>query len=214
MSSDPLGCCEETRSHIDFERALVSLDRAAAQRVLGSFCGTEGLSLATDHLIAPVMENIGRLWDEGHLSLSQVYMAGRLCEELITLDTAHNPPSESITVATVVLSDYHYLEKRLVDASLRAAGFAPIDYGRMDLQPLVDRVLKERPSVLMVSALMLPSALMVLSLTTQLREAKCSTKVIVGGAPFRLDPELWKFVKADAMGRVASDASALAREMQ
>jgi methanogenic corrinoid protein MtbC1 len=31
-------------------------------------------------------------------------------------------------------------------------------------------------------------------------------KVVVGGAPFRLDDQLWKEVGADAMGREASEA--------
>jgi methanogenic corrinoid protein MtbC1 len=59
--------------------------------------------------------------------------------------------------------------------------------------------------ILIVSALMYPSALKVLTLKSKLKEAQLDTKIIVGGAPYRLDKALWKNVDADAMGDAPMD---------
>jgi methanogenic corrinoid protein MtbC1 len=60
--------------------------------------------------------------------------------------------------------------------------------------------------VLLVSTLMLRAALQVRHLVRLLQSAGSPVRVVVGGAPFRLDPGLWKEVGADAMGFTASDA--------
>lgn len=56
---------------------------------------------------------------------------------------------------------------------------------------------------------MLPSALHVRDLVMRLKSARLDVKVVVGGAPFLFDPELWREVGADAMGRSASDAAGI-----
>jgi methanogenic corrinoid protein MtbC1 len=50
---------------------------------------------------------------------------------------------------------------------------------------------------------MLPSALKVKRIQEETKGLK--TKIIVGGAPFRLDPELWKEVGADGYCKDASE---------
>ncbi|MCA1788103.1 MAG: cobalamin-binding protein, partial [Desulfobacteraceae bacterium] len=54
--------------------------------------------------------------------------------------------------------------------------------------------------------LMLPSALKIQAVKEKLARIGCDVKLIVGGAPFRFDDQLWKKVGADAMCRDASDA--------
>jgi methanogenic corrinoid protein MtbC1 len=53
---------------------------------------------------------------------------------------------------------------------------------------------------------MLPSALRVKDVKQGFIKAGKEVKIAVGGAPFRLDPQLWKEVGADMGGRTASDA--------
>ena len=56
---------------------------------------------------------------------------------------------------------------------------------------------------------MLPSALQVREVRAGLWAAGANVRLIVGGAPFRLDAHLWQEVGADAMGRNAAEAVAL-----
>ena len=81
----------------------------------------------------------------------------------------------------------------------------------MSAADLAARALAARVDVLMVSTLMLRGALAVAELVRLLRAAGSGVRVVVGGAPFRMDPELWRGVGADACGATAAEAPALAR---
>jgi methanogenic corrinoid protein MtbC1 len=77
----------------------------------------------------------------------------------------------------------------------------------------VRRAGEDHLRILLISTLMLPSALHVRDLVARLKSASPDVKVVVGGAPFLFDPELWREVRADAMGRSASDASAIIEKL-
>ncbi|MGI9133538.1 MAG: cobalamin-dependent protein, partial [Rhodoferax sp.] len=80
------------------------------------------------------------------------------------------------------------------------------DYGRMDVQEVIDRAIADRLRVLLISVLILPSALKVKEVCQGLRERGADIKVVVGGAPFLFDAALWQEVQADAMGSSAAEA--------
>ena len=191
----------------EFEQALLSLDRLAARNILESGGSEKPLQLV-EKLVVPALERIGAGWEQGRVALSQVYMSGRICEELVDtllppdgLDRKNRPK-----MAIAVLQDYHLLGKRIVYSVLRASGFELLDYGRVDADDLVRRVRHDGVEVLLISVLMLSSALRVKDVRTKLQALGSDVKIVVGGAPFRLDDQLWKEVSADAMGREASEA--------
>lgn len=192
------------------ERALLALDRATVSRMLAEATGATSPLSAVESLVVPVLERIGVGWDAGRVSLSQVYMSGRLCEELVDamLPGADAPRKRSPPMAIAALEDYHLLGMRVVYSALRASGFALLNYGRTDLDTLVARVKADQIRILLVSALMLPSALRVKALCTRLRAEGCSCRIVVGGAPFRFDDRLWQEVGADACGHTAAEAIA------
>lgn len=111
----------------------------------------------------------------------------------------------------MVLGDYHELGKRIVYAVLRASGFELFDYGRLDVDGLVARAQADGVHVLLVSTLILPSALQVAAVSRRLRASNPGIRIAVGGAPFRFDHQLWREVGADAMGASAADAVGLLR---
>jgi len=193
---------------LEFEQALLSLDRLAARNMLLESGGAETPFQLVEKLVVPALERIGAGWEQGRVALSQVYMSGRICEELVdTLLPADglgrkNRPK----MAIAVLQDYHLLGKRIVYSVLRSSGFELLDYGRVDADELVRRVRNDGVEVLLISVLMLPSALQVKDVRARLQAIGSEVKIVVGGAPFRLDDQLWKEVGADAMGREASEA--------
>lgn len=192
----------------EFEQALLSLDRLAARNILLESEDSESSLQLVEKLVVPALERIGAGWEQGQVALSQVYMSGRICEELV--DTLL--PSDGLgrknrpKMAIAVLQDYHLLGKRIVYSVLRASGFELLDYGRVDVDDLVRRVRQDGVEVLLISVLMLPSALRVKEVRARLQAIGSDVKIVVGGAPFRLDDQLWKEVGADAMGREASEA--------
>lgn len=205
---------------VSFRAALETLDRLGAESVVNQALAHLTPILVVDQIVVPALEQIGLAWEQGDIALSQVYMSGRICEELVEQvlppsdpDRKHQPRS-----AIVVLSDYHMLGKRIVYSQMRASGFELFDYGRMDVDELVERVLADNIRVLLISVLMLPSALKVGQVCTRLKAAGLPVKVVVGGAPFLFDDKLWSEVGADAMGRNAAEAVTIVerwmREMQ
>lgn len=205
---------------VSFRAALETLDRLGAESVVNQALAHLTPILVVDQIVVPALEQIGLAWEQGDIALSQVYMSGRICEELVEQvlppsdpDRKHQPRS-----AIVVLSDYHMLGKRIVYSQMRASGFELFDYGRMDVDELVERALADNIRVLLISVLMLPSALKVGQVCARLKAAGLPVKVVVGGAPFLFDDKLWSEVGADAMGRNAAEAVTIVerwmREMQ
>ncbi|MBJ6798762.1 cobalamin B12-binding domain-containing protein [Geomonas propionica] len=186
------------------ESALVGMDRLAIQRIHAD-SGLSPLSFC-EQVIAPALAVIGEKWDRGELALSHVYMSGRLCEEFMeeVLGGRSGSAQERRRVALAVLEDYHLLGKRLVGFVLKGAGIPYLDYGTVNVQELVRRVQRDGVRVLLISALMLPSALKVREVRDALDRLGITCRIVVGGAPFRLDPALHREVGADLSCDTAS----------
>lgn len=193
----------------EFERALLSLDRSMAMALLTeSRAGLSPIQLV-EMLVVPALERIGVGWEEGRVALSQVYMGGRICEELVDTILPPADPNRTVDpkVAIAVIEDHHRLGKRVVYSALRASGFELLDYGHgVHVDDLVDRVLRDGVRILLISALMLRSALRVRDVRYRLHKSGSDVRIVVGGAPFSLDDQLWIDVQADAVGRNAIDA--------
>jgi len=169
-----------------------------------------------EEVMAPVLDRIGARWEKGTISLSQVYMSGRLCEQLLN-ELLPLPPTDTTSppkLAVVVFEDFHPLGKRILCSILRAGGYRFADYGQIGLEEVLARLRGDGIEILMVSTLMLASALRVRTLREKCNEQGLNVKLIVGGAPFRLDPHLWREVGADASSPSASGVIPLLQHLQ
>jgi trimethylamine corrinoid protein len=194
-----------------FEQALLSLNRVAARELYEEARQTHSALELAELLIGATLSRIGESWDEGRVALSQVYMSGRVCEELVGSITAVGENGRfHPTTAIAVLEDHHALGKRIIHSALASSGFKILDYGfGVSVDRLVERVRQDQVEILLISTLMLRSALRVEEVAKRLPD----TTIIVGGAPFLFDDQLWKNVGASAMGRNAADAIALVTQL-
>lgn len=189
------------------EDALLMIDREEAEKImLKAIKKGDPLVVASD-LIVQTLERIGAAWEDGSVALSQVYMSGVICEELVTRIF----PSQSLlkndlpAIGIAVFEDFHLLGKRIVYSSLRASGFDIIDLGNgLGTEQILQQVDEKQIKILLISVLMLLSAIRLKLLSPELK--KRNVKLIVGGAPFRFDSNLWKEVGADASGGNSADA--------
>lgn len=194
------------------EQALLDVDITALRAVLAQFHLVGSGLDPFETVLTPALESIGRSWEAGELALAQVYMASRLAERLIEEDLGVQIPLRRPhpPIAMAVLEDYHLLGKRLVLASARLAGWTVADWGvASDPQELARRAHREQVAVLMVSTLMERSARRVAGVVETLRALGADTRVVVGGAPFRLDPSLCAQVGAAGTAATASAVPAL-----
>ena len=189
--------------------ALLRLDTERVRRLLAELPAREGGLVPLEAVVTPALERIGRDWEEGRASLAQIYMAGRICERVVEgMLPAHRPnPGSRPRLAIGVLEDHHALGKRMVKSALHCAGYHLLDYGHgLSAAELVERALGDRIDVLLVSCLMLASAIRARQVVQGLNQAGSRTVVVVGGAPFRLEPGLWQEVGAQAMGTNSAEA--------
>ncbi len=196
-----------------FEQALLRGDRAAARAVIRDDLGDKDPVSVSEAVIVPALEHIGTSWESGTISLATLYLSGVLAEEVVAevLPNAR-PAAGGPGIAIVVLEDHHVLGKRLVLSALRSAGYAVEDYGHgLSPRDVVARCRAEEPRIVLVSTLMLPAALRVRDLSDGLAELGARPALFVGGAPFRMDPGLWREVGADGAGMNSTDALRLVR---
>lgn len=191
--------------------ALLSVDEEAAR---GAVTAADSLDAGLDgalETIVPALDRIGILWETGDIALSQFYMSGRIAERIV--DSLLPAPQAGVApqpkAAFAALEDHHSLGKRIVRAQLCASGWEIADFGRMEVEPLAARVARERIGILLVSTLLLSSALRVRDLRDALDRAAPGTRLLVGGAPFRMDAGLHRRVGADAAARDGREALAL-----
>ena len=201
-----------------FTEALLSVDKNRCDKLLQDFYSTNHSFVIVEEIISAALQNIGDGWEEGTVSLAQVYMSGIICEELF--ETYVQPNAEPIDgqcrAAMAVLLDQHALGKRIVLTIVKAHGYQVQDFGcGLNIEQLAELAQENDIALLLISTLMLHAALKVKELKAALSARGLRTKVIVGGAPFRFDPELWQRVAADGFCRNAVDAiEALKREVK
>ncbi|MCF8363960.1 MAG: cobalamin-dependent protein [Prolixibacteraceae bacterium] len=189
------------------ERALLMLDKQETKSVLDEALTLGSPIEVVGELVSLALRKIGDEWESGKLALSQVYMSGVICEELIDNVLPPNSAARKSQprMAIGVFEDYHLLGKRIVYSSLRASGFELSDLGGgLTIEKLVDVVNREKIKILLISVLMLPSALHLKGLKEKLNDQ--DVKIIVGGAPFRFDPTLCEQIGADAYGKDSAEA--------
>ena len=185
----------------NLERALLMLDKPASEKVFNDALAIGTPIEVVGELVSLALSRIGEDWENGKLALSQVYMSGVICEEIIDKVLPPQSPDRKAQpkMAIGVFEDYHLLGKRIIFSSLRASGFELSDLGGgLTIEKIVDFVQRDNIKILLLSVLMLPSALHVKALKDKLHNS--DVKIVVGGAPFRFDSQLWKEVGADACG--------------
>lgn len=197
------------RDRLRLERALRSGDRAAAERILDCLDGPALDAQALDDLVVPVILRLDGLWGDGAASLSEVYLATRLCAAIV--DDRRPAGLDSLRpdqprIAICMLEDSHALGMKMVLQVMRCAGYEVEDWGtRRTVDQVIDRVIQDGVEVLLLSVLMLRSALRVAQVRERLLQVGWHPIIVVGGAPFRLDRGLAAEVGADFVGMSASD---------
>lgn len=198
----------------NLEKALLELNEDLAEEIVFEAIKDDSAINVAGKYITEVLTKIGDSWEKGEIALSQVYMSGVICEKIIdkVLPPENPTRKNQPKIAIGVFEDYHLLGKRIVASTLRASGFELIDLGGgLAAQKVLEEVEKHKIEILMLSVLMLPSALKIKELMPEL--IKKDIKVIVGGAPFRFDENLAKEVGVDYCGNDSAEALAIVNQL-
>ncbi len=195
----------------NFYESLLLIDKLSAEEEILKFKDSTGTSLsnieAIENIIFPTLERVGTEWEKDVLSLAQLYMISKICENIVEDFLPKESPQRkgAPKMAIAVFEDYHLLGKKLVYSSIRADGYILEDYGHgLKVEDVIDKVRDQKLDVLLISTLMLASALHIKELIKKMGRAR--PKIVVGGAPFLFDDMLYEEIGADAMGKNSTDA--------
>jgi len=160
--------------------------------------------------LLPGLTTVGDKYENGEFFLPELFSAGEVAKEVVTVLAPYVKPGEATQKGTIVIGtvqgDVHDIGKNLVAATLQGAGYEVIDLGNdVPTGEFVDAVKRYHPNVLAMSALITTTMASMKTVIEGLESAELrdAVRVIVGGAP--LDDAYAETIGADAYGRDARD---------
>lgn len=170
------------------------------------------------NILEPILAEWGKLWMQGKLSLAHGYISGKVAEEVF-LHASQNKEfllSTGNKKGTIVLGniedDFHPLGRRLVQIFAQSAGWSIIDLGNdVPAEKFIEKALENSAGIVAVSAMMFTTAKNIARIRTGLEKQSLSGKIqlAVGGAVFKLRPELVSELGADGTAGNAIEAPEL-----
>ena len=164
------------------------------------------------NILQAVMGELGELWQNKQLALTQVVVAGMIAEdiaqEFLFIEEVQNSAEKPLVILGCIADDNHSLGKDLVKTFLSPL-FEVRDLGvNVTPERFLNAAVQENASVIAVSALMMNAVQNIKILRGLIDAEKWVTKplLVVGGAPFVLDPMLWERIGADVVISSAVEA--------
>ena len=160
----------------------------------------------------------GKLWMQGKLSLAHGYLSGKVAEEFYLIASTDETfrTNKSETKGTIILGniedDFHPLGRRLVGIYAQAAGWNIIDLGSdIPAEQFIEQAIAHRADIIAISAMMFTTAKNIIKVRQGIEQAGLSDKVkmAVGGAVFKLRPELVGEIGGDGTADTAINAPEL-----
>ena len=201
-------------SQILFE-AILTGHRSLANEIIDKWGKEHGYPSAVKDLLEPTLELIGKKWEAEQISLAIGYLAGKIAED--TLGKALElqqaiPLLKGPVVIGNIEDDFHALGRKMVGIFLQTAGWKVIDLGNdVMAEQFVNTALENKTRIIGISAMMFTTAQNILSVRKEItkRGLGGQIKLAVGGAVFKIRPELVKEVGGDGTATNAVDAPSL-----
>ena len=195
----------------EYNQAVFDTNRSKVSEII-ELALAKGLSPeeVVFNIIVPSLDSMMyRLVEKGEVNLAQHFFASQIASEL-TEELMGKFASAPEILATIVIGtspgDFHGLGKRIVSGCLKAHLMTVIDLG-LNVAPekFVEQAILHKANIIAISSMMYHTATGekgCLNVRKILNECQLESKIkiIVGGAPYRFDPELYSKVQADSWG--------------
>jgi methanogenic corrinoid protein MtbC1 len=199
----------------DCDRALEAVRATVEKGVTPEDVVFKVVLPAMDRMIKSVSEDLD-------VNLAQHFLTARIADavtaELIPKFKQAPEVAGRVVIGTAQ-GDLHTLGKRIVMGCLRARLIDVIDLGvNVPAERFVDEAVAHQAEIIGISALMVHTATGAngcrkVRQIVQERKLQDRLKIIVGGAPFRFNPEMYQAVGADAWAEDAVSASKVIKDL-
>ncbi|MFI2857187.1 cobalamin-dependent protein [Paenibacillus sp. JSM ZJ436] len=204
----------------DYLELLLQGKRREASSLIHGLLEREiGISALYKHIFQTVQYEIGRLWQLGRVSVAQEHYCTAVTQSIISSLYPHwmTVGSKGLTlVAACVGKETHEIGLRMVADTFELHGWDTYYLGA-DVPDfsLLQAIEKHDADVVAISATMTYHIHLVRDLIRKIRadERYKHVKIMVGGLPFNLDPNLWREVGADGCAPDAEATVAAAEQL-
>ncbi len=181
----------------------------------------EGISIKDIYLkvFEPVLHEIGRLWQTNKIIVAEEHYctaATQLIMSQLYPQVMNTGKSSKTIVATCIAGELHEIGVRMVADLFEMSGWNSYYMGANTPTSSIIETLKERNAdILAISATITTNIPSVRDLIEAVRKDSelNGLKIIVGGNPFFIDPDLWRRVRADGTAETAEKAVEMAEEI-
>lgn len=198
--------------------ALLARDQRRALTLVHE-AANDGIEVADLYLevFTPVLQEIGRLWHRGELSVGQEHLAttttqlamAQLHPRLVT-----SPRNGRVVVVAAVGGELHELGARMVADLFELEGWDSYLLGaNTPNDAVLETVERTRADVLALSVTLPTHLPLAAELVARCRRRGGDVAILIGGRPFALVPDLWEQLGADGTAGDARHAVQRATEL-
>lgn len=171
------------------------------------------------YIFQPVQYEIGRLWQQGQISVGQEHFCTAATQSLISrlyFRWLTQPNQGKRLVASCVGSEQHEIGLRMLTDVFEMEGWDTYYLGaNVPNESIVEAIKHHKCDVVAISVTMTYHIHLAKKLIEHIRSDSetADVKVMVGGYPFNIDNELWRTVGADGYAPGAEEAVAVAERL-
>jgi len=168
------------------------------------------------HVFQPVQREVGRLWQTNQVSVAQEHYctaATQMVMSQLYPRIFSTERSGRRLVATCVGDELHEIGVRMVADFFEMEGWDTYYLGaNSPTKSIVNTIEEQKADILAISVTITMNVSQVTDMIEQVRESEAGEdiKIIVGGYPFNVAPDLWREVGADGYARDAQEAISVA----
>lgn len=199
--------------------AILLGDQIGAMLLLDSLAEHFQYQKTITEVLEPALEEIGNRWVAEQISLAAGYLAGKIAEDTLIKALARQeivPGNKGPVVIGNVEDDYHSLGRKMVGIFLQTAGWKVIDLGNdVMAEDFVEAALQHGAPLIGASAMMFTTALNIQKIRQEIdaRGLTGRIRLAVGGAVFKIRPELVAEVGGEGTAAIAVEAPRLMEQL-
>jgi methanogenic corrinoid protein MtbC1 len=222
--TDLASCIVSDALHNELARAylaaLLNGERHLASRmILDAVAAKVPVKEIYEQVFQPAQYEVGRLWQLNEISVAQEHYCTAatqlIMSQLYPLIFSSEKGAGTL-VASCVAGDLHEIGLRMVTDFFEMEGWDTFYLGaNMPADAVVDTVVRRKAQVLAISATISFNLRAVAELIQKVRaHPACQhVKVLVGGHPFFIAPDLWRKMGADGTAPNAQEATRVAKRL-
>jgi len=173
-----------------------------------------------EHVFAPAMVEIGRLWEINEITIAQEHLATAITQSVISgfyeyLFSHKNEEYKGKMILTCVGDELHELGPRMLADLIEIDGWDVRYLGaNMPIDAVFEMVVEEKPDLMGIAATIEGNKEDVRTLIERIKkEHDPSIPVMVGGLAFALFPDLFAFTGGDFLGKNFNEALEFTRKV-